>query len=77
MGHAGSGARELEKEYVIRLTTTSSNGTPFDGITDFKVEEGMKTPGNVIRMRSMRTVPYDSDWHKLKIAENFEVTLEK
>ena len=49
----------------------------FDGIVDFRVEEGPKSSGNVMRMRSMRTVPYDPDWHRLNISENFEVTLEK
>lgn len=49
----------------------------FDSVIDFRVEEGTKTLTNTMRMRSMRTVPYDSDWHRLRVAENFEITLEK
>lgn len=49
----------------------------FDAIVDFKVEEAGKETRNVMRIRSMRTVPYDSDWHKLKIAPNFEIAFDK
>ncbi len=49
----------------------------FDAIVDFRAEEAGKEPGNAIRIRSMQNVPYDPGWHRLKIAENFEVTLGK
>lgn len=49
----------------------------FDGIIDFRVEEEGESTVNKVRMRSMRTIPYDSNWHRLKIAENFEVTLDE
>jgi KaiC/GvpD/RAD55 family RecA-like ATPase len=49
----------------------------FDGIVDFRVEEGAEKPENKVRIRSMLTVPYDPDWHKLRITENFEVILEE
>jgi KaiC/GvpD/RAD55 family RecA-like ATPase len=48
-----------------------------DGIVDFKLEEAGKATRNLMRIRSMRNVAYDSEWHPLKIAPNFEVTIEK
>ena len=49
----------------------------FDAIVDFNVEETGKETRNAIRVRSMRTVPYNPGWHGVKIAPNFEATLEK
>lgn len=48
-----------------------------DGIIDFKLEEAGEEPENLMRIRNMRNVSFDSRWHKLKVGENFEVTLEK
>jgi KaiC/GvpD/RAD55 family RecA-like ATPase len=48
-----------------------------DGVIDFKVEESGGEVVNFIRIRIMRNVGFDSRWHRLKIAENFQVTLEK
>lgn len=48
-----------------------------DGIVDFKLEETGKGITNLIRVRSMRNVPYNSDWHSLKIGDNFEISLDK
>jgi KaiC/GvpD/RAD55 family RecA-like ATPase len=48
-----------------------------DGIVDFKLEEEGKTTRDLMRIRSMRNVGFNREWHPLKIAENFEVTLEK
>jgi len=48
-----------------------------DGIIDFKFEEENKTTRDLMRIRSMRNVHFDREWHELKVAENFEVTLEK
>jgi len=48
-----------------------------DGIIDFKVEEEGKTTRDLMRIRSLRNVGYDREWHELKIGENFEVTLAK
>jgi KaiC/GvpD/RAD55 family RecA-like ATPase len=49
----------------------------FDGIVDFNVDESSKEPRNLIRIRSMRTVPYNPEWHTAKIHPNFQVTIEK
>lgn len=48
-----------------------------DGIVDFKLEEEGKTTRDLIRIRSMRNIQFDREWHELKIGDNFEVTLEK
>ena len=48
-----------------------------DGIIDFKLEELGEEAKNLMRIRSMRNVGFDSRWHPLKINENFEVILEK
>jgi KaiC/GvpD/RAD55 family RecA-like ATPase len=48
-----------------------------DGIIDFKLEEEGKRTRDLMRIRSMRNVHFDREWHELKIGDNFEVTLEK
>jgi len=49
-----------------------------DCIVDFKLEEGSKGETiDITRIRSARNVPFVKGWHRLKIAKNFEVTLEK
>ena len=48
-----------------------------DGLIDFRLQDiGTKTK-NIMRIRNMRNVGFDSEWHPLKVSENFEVTLEK
>ena len=49
----------------------------FDGIIDLKLDETTEETRNIIRLRNMRNVVFDSRWHRLKINENFEVLLEK
>lgn len=48
-----------------------------DGIIDFRLEEAGEELTNLMRIRSMRNVGFDSRWHKLKVGENFQVTIEK
>ena len=48
-----------------------------DGVIDFKLDETAEEAKSMIRIRSMRSVGFDSKWHTLKTGENFEVTLEK
>jgi len=48
-----------------------------DGIIDFKLDETTDPAQNLFRIRSMRNVGFDGLWHRLKIGENFEVTLEQ
>jgi len=47
-----------------------------DGIVDFKLEEDGKTTRDIMRIRSMRNVGFNREWHTLKIGDNFEITLE-
>jgi hypothetical protein len=49
----------------------------YDGIIDFKLDESVDPPKNLIRLRSIRNTGFDGRWHALKIGENFEVTLAK
>ena len=48
-----------------------------EGVIDFKLDESGEETRNIIRIRRMRNVGFDSRWHKLKIGKNCEVTLEK
>jgi KaiC/GvpD/RAD55 family RecA-like ATPase len=48
-----------------------------DGIIDFKLEEEGKRTRDLMRIRSMRNVHFDREWHELKIGDNFEVTLDQ
>ena len=49
-----------------------------DGIVDFKLEEeGSKGSRNLIRIRRMRNIDYDREWHPLLVGEKLEITLEK
>ena len=46
-----------------------------EGIVDFKLEElGGR---NIMRIRNMRNVGFNSLWHPLKINDNLEITLDK
>ena len=49
----------------------------YNGIIDFRLDESSDPSRNLMRIRSMRDVGFDGRWHRLKIAENFGVTLEK
>lgn len=48
-----------------------------DGVVDFKLQDVGTKIKNFIRVRNLRNVGFDSEWHPLKIAENFEVSFEK
>lgn len=48
-----------------------------DGVIDFKLEERNGRTRSIMRIRNMRNVGFDSQWHPLRVAENFEVTIEK
>jgi len=59
-------------EYIYKTLETSA-----DGIIDVKIDEEGGEVKNLMRIRNMRSVGYDTRWRRLKIGENFEVTLEK
>jgi len=67
-----SAPKGVYPEYIYKTFEVTA-----DGIIDFKLEEDGKTTRDLIRIRSMRNVHFDREWHELKIGENFEVTLEK
>jgi len=48
----------------------------YDGIVDFRIEEKGIATRNLVRIRTMRDVGYDREWHEVNIGVNFEVTLE-
>ncbi len=47
------------------------------GVIDFKLEEVEGETKNLVRVRSMQGMRFDSRWHQVKLGDNFEVTLEK
>jgi len=48
-----------------------------EGIIDFKLEEVGQTTRDMMRIRSMRNLGYDREWHELKVERNFDVTIER
>ena len=48
-----------------------------DGVIDFKLEEMGDAATNLMRIRSMRVVGFDSTWHTLMTGENREVAFQK
>jgi KaiC/GvpD/RAD55 family RecA-like ATPase len=48
-----------------------------EGIVDFKLEEVEKTTRDMMRIRSMRNLSYDREWHELRVGRNFDVTIER
>lgn len=76
---------QLRKETGIRGVMTGVHsgwvykrleGT-HDGVIEFKLDEIGGQVTNLMRIKNMREIDFDSRWHQLKIGENFEVTLEK
>ena len=49
----------------------------YDGVIDFKLEEDGKRTRDLIRVRSMRDITYDREWHELQIDKNLEVSIRK
>lgn len=62
----------VHSEYVYKTMEAS-----VDGIIDFKVEEEGGEVKNFMRIRKMRNVGYESRWCRLRIGDDFEVTLEE
>jgi KaiC/GvpD/RAD55 family RecA-like ATPase len=48
-----------------------------DGVIDFKIDEEEKETRDVCRIRSMRNVAFDRKWHRLRIGQNLDVTLDQ
>ena len=47
----------------------------YDGVVDFRLEEDGKRTRDLMRIRSMRDLTHDRDWHELKVSDNLEVTI--
>lgn len=68
----GSLVRGIHSDSVYRRFEAAA-----DGVIDFKLDESVDPVQNLVRIRSMKDIGFDGRWHRLKIGENFEVTLEK
>ncbi len=64
--------RGLHSDWLYRSLESGA-----DGIIDFRLDETQDPACNLIRIRNMRNVPFDGKWHRLKVAENLAVSLEK
>lgn len=62
----------VHSEYAYRQLEGAS-----DGVVDLTLKETTEQVQNQMRIRVMRNTDFDSSWHKLKVQENFHVTLEK
>jgi KaiC/GvpD/RAD55 family RecA-like ATPase len=47
-----------------------------DGIIDFKLDETGEETRNMVRVRNMRNVGFDSRWHNLQVGPDFEVSIQ-
>jgi KaiC/GvpD/RAD55 family RecA-like ATPase len=63
--------RGIHSESVYRQLEEAA-----EGVIDFKIDDIGKETMDVFRIRSMRNVSFDRRWHRLKIGENLEVSLE-
>ena len=64
--------RGIHSDWVYRLLEGS-----VEGVVDFKLDESGEETRNIIRLRRMRNVGFDSHWHKLKVSKNFDVALDR
>lgn len=48
----------------------------YDGVIDFKLEEDGKQTRDFVRIRSMRDITHDREWHELKVGKNLEVSIQ-
>lgn len=62
--------RGVHSEWAYKQLEAAS-----DGVVEFRLDEEGDEPRNLIS--TMRNIAFDGRWHKLKVGENFEVTLEK
>lgn len=61
----------IHSEWVYRLMEGA-----VDGVVDFKLDESGEETRNIIRLKRMRNVGFDSRWHKLQLGKNSQVILE-
>jgi len=61
----------IHSEWVYRLMEGA-----VDGVVDLKLDESEEENRNIIRLKRMRNVGFDSRWHKLQLGKSSQVTLE-
>jgi len=49
----------------------------YDGVVDFRLEEDGKRSRDIMRIRSLRDLTHNRDWHELKVSKNLAVTIIK
>jgi KaiC/GvpD/RAD55 family RecA-like ATPase len=49
----------------------------YDGVVDFRLEQDGKRTMDVMRIRSMRDITHDREWHELRVHKNLEITIIK
>lgn len=49
----------------------------YDGVVDFKLEEDSKRTRDIMRIRSLRDLTHDRNWHELRISKNLAVSIVK
>ncbi len=64
--------KDVHSDWVYKNLESAS-----DGVIDVKLDETSEEARSMIRIRSMRTAPFDSRWHTLRVTDNLEVVLEK
>ncbi len=62
----------IHSEWVYKTLETA-----VEGVVDFRLDEVGESTVDMIRIRSMRNVGFDRNWHQLQRNENLEVALEK
>ncbi len=63
--------RGIHSEWAYKSLEAAS-----DGVIDFKLDETGDEAKNLIRIKSMRPVGFDSKWHPLMTRDNFEVAFQ-
>ena len=48
-----------------------------DGVIDIKLDETTEEARSMMRIRAMRNAGFDARWHRLKIGDHSEVSVEK
>ena len=64
--------RDIHSAWVYRQLESA-----VDGIVDIKVEDNGVETADMLRIRSLRNVRFDRNWHRLRSGSNGEVALEK
>jgi hypothetical protein len=64
--------RGLHSDWLYRALEAGTNG-----VVDFKLDEAGDSPCSRVRIRNFRNAHFDGKWYRVRVEENFEVTVEK